>query len=485
MAKRDVLTASDFFRYFQCPHWPYWERFGNPKDRRRLTAAEEQRLADGLAHEKSIVKKQFGTMREVRVVSAPTGFQKTLALMKAGAPVIYQGWLMDGDWIGRPDILERHEGKSVFGNWYYVPIDVKRSHELKKEHLAQLAFYATLLERIQGHFPGEPAIVNGDGERLPAAIHAFQSEFMDLVQKLNRIRAGEMPDPVYRKACVDTSPWGEACFRLAEERNDIALLFNVDVKKLAALRQAGIRTVQDAAALDVDALEGSASGLTRRALEAVRRQAESLSTLSVIIREPFHDPTHGMEIHFDIESYPPEDVDYLYGFWLCDPSGDRYHAFTAERPGDERVMWKTFLAWIETLPSDYTVYHYANYEPSRLTILAKRYGDEANPWLEKFRHQLVDLKELTREHAVFPLHFYSLKAIAKFLGFTWEGDVQGGGESVLAYERWLKTKRQKILDGIIQYNQEDVRATAYVLNWLRSYAVQHGTYAEPYPWEIR
>lgn len=479
MERSAPLTGSDFYRFFQCPHWPYWERFGNPEDRRPLTKEEEKRLADGLAHERDIVTRQYGTPDDLGSIKDPEqAFAKTLELMRAGVPVIYQGWLIDGDWSGKPDLLERHPGKSLFGDYFYVPVDVKRAHELKKQHMCQLSFYATLLERIQGHFPTHPAIINGDGDRLAFDASAFQDEFASIVEQLERIRSGEMPAPVYRKSCKDTSPWGAACLRLAESRRDIALLFNVDVKKLKALRSLGILTIDDAAILDVESLEGRIPGLTRNALEAVRRQAESLVHDSVMIRKPFLDPTMGLEIHFDIESYPPLDLDYLFGFWV----DGSYKAFVAKTAEDEKRMWKDFLSWVGTLPERYTVYHYANYEITRLSVLARRYGDEENQDLERFRNSMVDLKEVVREHAVFPLHFYSLKAIAKFLGFAWEGDVKGGGESVLAYEQWLESSDRSILDAIIQYNREDVQATAHVLAWMRRYAKELQRFTKPFPW---
>jgi len=482
MNENKPLTGSDFYRFFQCPHWPYWERFGDKSLRRDLTREEEKRLDDGLTHEKKIVEKIYGISEDLGVYlqDIDAGVEKTIALMRAGAPVIYQGWLKDDDWVGHPDLLERQPGQSVFGDWFYVPVDIKRAHELKKSHMCQLSFYATLLERVQGHFPTHPAIINGDGERLAFDAAAFESEFANILEQLERIRAKEMPDPVYRKSCQDTSPWGAACFKLASDQRDIALLYNVDVKKLKALRSCGIRTIDDASELNADALEGQVQGLTRNSLEAVKRQAVSLVNHSVAIRRPFIDPTHGLEIHFDIESYPQDDVDYLFGIWL--PDG--YKAFVAERPDKEKQMWKEFLAWTETLPEQYTVYHYANYELQRLSILAKRYGDTDHPHLERFRNSMVDLKEVVREHIVFPLYFYSLKSIAKFLGFHWMGDVKGGGDSILVYGNWLETGNRSLLDSIIQYNREDVQATAHVLAWMRAYAKEQSIYNKPFPWEI-
>ena len=136
------LTATDFYRYIQCPHWPYWELYGDKTDRRPLTAEQEKRMADGLTHEREIVAEQFGEAFTVTTMQED-GAKETLELMRQGVPIIYQGTLMDGDWSGRPDILERINGKSKLGDWYYVPLDVKRSHELKKEHKASGEFWRT------------------------------------------------------------------------------------------------------------------------------------------------------------------------------------------------------------------------------------------------------------------------------------------------------------------------------------------------------
>lgn len=482
---KTIISGKDFYHLIQCPHWPYWNRFGNPKERRPLTEAEEERLADGLEHEKEIVASMFHEVREITETDPESGFRETLELMREGVPFIYQGWLKHGKHLGRPDILERQPGKSIFGNYYYLPVDIKNAHRLKKHHKAQLLFYCRLLENIQEHFPGYPAVINADAERIAFEAEEFLPDYQNMLEKIERITEGECPEPVFRKACTDTSPWGSACLRLAKEKEDIALLYNVDIRRLKAFRYFGIRTIYDAANMDVDAIEGQAPGLTRRALESAKRQAISLTEQSVNIRAPYAEQTAGTEIHFDIESHPPTDRDYLYGLLVRGAEGDAYTSFVAEKPEDEKIMWEQFLSWCDALPDTFTVYHYAPYESQRLRELAKRYHTEDHEGLMTFMNAFIDVKELVRAYAVFPLYFYSLKSIAKFLGFSWKGDVQGGGESIFAYDRWLETGERTTLDSIIAYNKEDVQATAFLLDWLRTYAKQETTYETPFPWNKR
>lgn len=486
MISMDYLTATDFYRSTKCPHWPFFERYATDEEKalkRQMTEEEKSRLEDGLKHEAEVVSKLFENVEAERAPEtkdARTDFEETLKLMKRGVPLIYQGTLTAGEWTGRPDLLERHDGESALGGWHYVPVDVKSSHELQKYQKLQLTFYAALLEKIQKRFPARPAILNIDGERLEFEAADMLREFEETVVELERVRAGERPDPVLRKDCFDVGPWGAACLKFAKSQNDIALLYNVDVKKLRALRGVGVRTLEDAAEMDPFAMDGSAPGLRLHGLEVCKLQAQSLLRNRVTVREPVSLPTTVLEIHFDIESDLPNDTDYLYGFLIREPSGDRYMPFVAESLEEEGDMWRNFLNWIGTLPEVFTIYHFGIYEKTRLSVLEKRYG--GGPDLERFRKAMVDLRQITSRSVIFPIYFYGLKTVAPFLGFSWKGTVKGGGQSIDVFEKFLESKDRSLLDGIIAYNQEDVRATALLKDWLVRYAAERGTYEKPYPW---
>lgn len=486
-AYKDYLTASDYYRFLKCPHWPYYERFATEEEKRLkrdLTEGEKQRLEDGLAHEAEVVKELFKGEKLAEAITtqdAEADCRATLELMRQGVPLIYQGTLTHDDWTGRPDLLRRMEGQSDFGDWFYEPVDIKSSHALEKYHRLQLMFYAVLLEALQGVFPPRGFILNKDRAELAVELGDHASEFEELTQELERIRAGERPDPVLRKSCIDTSPWGAACERLAKSTDDIAQLFNVDVKRLKALRELGVRTVSDAAEMDVVDLDGRAPGLRLHGLEVAKLQAQSLKRGQVIIREAVFLPKTKMEIHFDIESDPPNDVDYLYGFYVRGEEESYYKPFVARRLEDEKLMWQSFLDWIAELPLDYQVIHYAVYEKTRLAVLEKRHG--GSPALELFRERMIDLKQIVASSLVIPQYFYGLKYVAKFLGHAWRGEVKGGGQSVDVFEEYLSTGNEKLLNDIILYNEDDVLATAYVADWCREYATELTAYDPPYPWE--
>lgn len=481
------LTATDFYKFITCPHWPWFELYATEEEqklKRALTSGEERRLDDGLSHERDMMADLTKGQRVTEMATSgdPTAlFQATLQAMHEGAETIYQATLIDGDWHGRPDLLMRVEGASKLGNWHYVPVDIKIAHELKLSHRLQLVFYSFLLERVQGVFPEKAAIVNRDKEWHWFDPKESVQDFEEVLAKLEEIRAGERPPMVLRKACMDTSPWGAACKAQAQAANDIALLYNVDVKKLAALRDLGIHTVEDAARLDVDSLAGAAPGLTAHGLEVMKYQAQSLMSETVFVKEGSSFPESSYEIYFDIESDQPNDADYLFGFLICDGKKKRvYKPFVAEKPEDEGKMWKEFLGWLETLPEEYVVYHYAPYEITRVKLLTNRHGGSGA--LTKFSDRMIDLKPMITKRVTFPLYFYGLKYMCKFLGFSWTGDLQSGGESIDWYERWCETGDRKVLDTIIQYNHDDVNATLFLKQWMEKYAGTVGEFKKPYPW---
>lgn len=483
----DYLTASDYHHYLACPHWPYYERHATEQERglkRDFTESERQRLENGLLHEQEVIKRFYrtGTLVEAaHIEDAEADAEATLALMRQGADLIYQGTLTHEDWTGRPDLLKRVEGESELGAWYYVPMDVKSTHAVEKYQRLQLMFYAVLLEHTQGRFPGCGYVINKDGDEFPVELGEQVAEFEAVTQELERLRAGEKPDPVFRKSCFDVSPWGEACRLYAEATNDIALLFNVDVKKLKALRSLKIRTLEDASEMDVVDLDGRAVGLRTHGLEVAKLQAQSLLHNQVMIRETIELATPPIEIHFDIESDPPNDMDYLLGCLVRGPADTSYIPFVAERLEDEQRMWREFLDWIATLTMPYQVVHFAAYEQIRLSVLERRYG--GSPALDLFRTRMIDLKKIVTSSVVFPQYFYGLKYLAKFLGFSWRGEIQGGGASVDAVEKFFSTGDRRILEQILIYNEDDVRATALLADWCRAYAGKITSYDKPYPWE--
>lgn len=483
----NYITATRIFQYIQCPHWPYYDWHATDTERalkRKVSDGEIKRWEDGVTLEEGYVK-ELSRGEDIVDISiytnAEEAYRKTIQAMEDGVPWIYQGTLIVEDLLGKPDLLYRIPGTSILGNYTYIPIDIKSSHSLQKYQKLQLSFYAYLIEKNIGGEMTAASIVNANKVHIGFDPRLVRTEMLDIVETLRDIRNGKKPACVLRKNCSNIGVWGAVCEADAKAKNDIALLYNVDVKRLAILRELGIHTVYDAARMNPKELEGIAKGLTLHGLEVIKLQAESILHEKVIIREAVSLIPQGIEIHFDIETDPPNDYDYLYGILIRDAKGDTYRAFVARGEGGEKKMWNEFLTWIGSLPLSYTVYHFSPYEKTRLSAMEARYGIDER--LDVFRARMVDIKESVRHTITLPLYFYGLKNILKFLGFTWRSQVQSGGGSIDRYEEYIQTGDEKILDDIILYNEDDVRATAFLRDWITKYAGFVTTYVKPYPWE--
>lgn len=480
------LRDVDIARSFVCPHWPYWDRFGDPALKRDNDEARTSDLFEKLWMEQELI--QTHAPEAVWIDQDLTDEEaaiQTQALMTRGVPAIAHPVLRTDGRQGKPSLLIRTGGTSRLGDWKYAPLDIRRAIHLRKDEAFRLYFYEELLRELQGATPAFLRCLNRDGELFDAPNDQWREEYPAFIRQLERVTQGECPLPVYRKGCADTSPWGQACLALAVERDDIALLFSISQKQMDGLRAQGIETIHQAADMDPLQLEGVAPGLTLRALLRLQRQARSLVDRSVLIREPWPAISAKTIVAFDIETHPGTDQDYLYGF-VVEHAGNthEYTLTTLETPHDEAWLWNQFLALIPTLPPEYAVYHYGDYEVTRLQTLAKRYKTEQNPWLIQFMDRFVDIKELVRDSCIFPLFFYSLKAVAGFLGFAREQDVRHGRDSVLLYEQWLRTQDPTLAQALIQYNRDDVYALIHVLRWAITYATREGLYTEPYPWSV-
>ncbi len=80
--------------------------------------------------------------------------------------------------------------------------------------------------------------------------------------------------------------------------------------------------------------------------------------------------------------------------------------------------------------------------------------------------KLIDLYQVVREAIRVSEPSYSIKYIEKFYLDKRQGDVTNAGSSILFYEKWLESNDPAILKSIADYNEDDVRSTFELRNWL-------------------
>jgi uncharacterized protein len=477
------ITATMFYKHLRCPHWVYWDIHGDESDKAEVNELTQKIWEHGVVHEKEVVG-HYGDFDEVPEYGDENDlFERTAELMVKGSKIIYHGRLIDGAWVGVPDLLFKTSlplgRRSKLGDYIYEPYDIKSSYierpeDVKDEYRFQLAFYALILEKIQGVRPEYGHLIDAEMRTVDVRINEVLDDFHLTLREIEKIIAGEKPAPFLASACKE-SPWFALCKRDAEACDDICLIYKIRRSDHAKLYDAGVKTVTELATANIDDLVESVEGMSRRKLESLQRQARALHEKKLIVIQKNPLPTAPTELYFDIEGDPLRGVEYLFGMLVVKgkKAKGKYEYFLAPTPDDEKTAWYEFLEFVRILPSDAPIFHYGTYERTVVNRLKNRYGGDERA-IEKLEKQMFNLLTTVCESVALPVYFYSLKDIAKQLGFKWRHKAAGGANSITWYEQYLElkdakktaAKAKKILQDIIDYNEDDVRATLHLKRWL-------------------
>jgi uncharacterized protein len=467
-----VIRVSDATAWAHCPRLAWFALHPPPGEPVAPDPFEELIRELGDAHEADVLA------RFPDYVTA-TSADHTQALIAAQTPVIYQPRFVDTALgvVGDPDFLLRE-------NADYRVADAKLALSLdnKKAIKAQLGMYRRL---ARSKLPALVYLGNGDVTEVGDADAAIAESFLVDMQAL-AAAPGE-PETHYSYTKCSTCLYSDHCVPQFRQRDELTLNPAVDARAAAGLRAQGITTLDELAASDpaeirdVPYLKGAA-----------RKQRAVLQALSLktgeVLRVRDADLPPGDYIHFDIESDPlaeqPGGEVYLWGF-LTPPYLASSFAMVwkdRERGADERA-WREFLATVrgfrETCARPVFV-HYSPYERTQIRAYAKRYDDETDPvvrWLLGDDSPLLDIQVVTKAAFVLPVMSYGLKSICRdrrLVNFQWRLEESGSQWSVVRYHDYLAAtdpdEAAAIKAEILTYNEDDVRATAALVDWLRAQA---------------
>ncbi len=336
-----------------------------------------------------------------------------------------------------------------------------------------------------------------DGWRLRSLLerYDFEQTFRVSIAEVAARQTGD-PDhdppplvrPIVNREC-GRCHWWEHC-RPQLDPEDVSLRIDkgaLDSREIVTLRRHGILTVADLAEADLDGLltwylpeVTHRSGAEMRIRIAARR-ARMLLDGRLFDREstgPIEVPGADIEIDFDIESAANGRV-YLWGFLVRSAGGPGvYHEFSRFTDLDdagELELAREAFDWLRSVVESgarVVVFHYSGYEVATIRALADRTGDPLLDWAAGYaEEQFIDLLEIVKNH-YFGVSGLGLKLMARHAGFSWRDEEPGGLNSQVWFAEAVHAEtsqaraaaRQRVLD----YNEDDVLATAHLRAWLRA-----------------
>ena len=316
---------------------------------------------------------------------------ETIAAMRGGAPVIYQGAFFDGDWLGYADFLFRVEKPSTLGDYSYEVVDAKLARHVKVPALLQMCAYSAQLSDAQGIEPDRMHVVLGTMQLETHRLKDYSAYYRSVRERFQTaIRGPEAtsyPEPVAHCAVCCWQPHCEKQWRDDDHLSLVANMRRDHVHKLAA---AGIPTVSALA----DTQVAGVKGIGQPTFQRLHRQAmlqitqRDTATVHYQLLDP-GGPDRGFaslpapspgDLFFDMEGDPfAEDggLEYLFGVVDLVSSKPHYQAFWAHDRTQEKQAFEQFIGFVmarlDQTP-DLHIYHYASYEPDRLKLLMGRHA---------------------------------------------------------------------------------------------------------------
>jgi uncharacterized protein len=395
--------------------------------------------------------------------------------------------LQSGDLLGIPDLLE------LQGDDSYMPVDIKSgsayegadsdTQKVKKHYAVQLALYCDLISKLGFGNPRKGKIIDIHGETEEYDLDQPQGKrnpatWWDLYQELKGRITPLLLDQERNKPALGgickLCHWHDSCLKWLKAAKDPTNLFYLGRAVRDTLeRDLGINRMEELLNLDeADILrrkkadKGFLKGVGESSLtKYINRARISVVTKKPEVRGSYQFPEVGYELFFDIEDDPTQGFVYMHGVYERTRAGERYLHFTATEKTEEaeKDTWNRFWEYIRSLPeNDYAVYYYSHHEKTTYRKMQLFYPNViSESEVDAFfsNPNVIDLYQVVQGQTEWPLSSYSIKAIATYLGFRWRDESPSGALSIQWFNEYLKAKDESILQRILEYNEDDSKAT--------------------------
>jgi uncharacterized protein len=507
-----LLTPSTITAWLDCGHYLtlQHEVEAGVREPARLAVGEMARmlLDKGMAHEQQVLQRYRAEGRSVVEIPGrrrgepfSRWVDRTASMLDEGHEVLYQVPFMHDGIRGIADFVERVSYDD--GTRTYEPVDAKLARQAAKPgHVLQLCFYAEAIRARTGVPPRSLHIELGSGRRESVRHDDVAAYWRRLRGRLRGLVAAPPSQPSVPEPCPHCTfcEFEPVCTQRWRQSDSLIFVAGLRSADRVRLEQRGVSRTAMLADLraDVDGIDPERLGtLVRQAsLQMLAREAppDDPPPFELLDRSTRRDddsdggphqagplvgfaalprPDEG-DVFLDFEGHPfwQADVGLFFLFGLIEQQHGtwQYRAFWAHDPQQEAQATTDLIGHLVTrlrLFPEMHVYHYNHTERTSLVRLTQHYG-VAERRLERLVSDgvFVDLLPVVTGSLQAGVESYGLKHVERLAGFQRSHDIDRGAGAVVEYEHWMGDGDATRLDRIARYNEDDVRATRALRDWL-------------------
>ena len=494
-AERVSITGSMLYDLVACPHRLRMDTFADPSKRDPVSPFVQLLWKKGVLWENEVMADLDTPFTDLSGYRGEEQELKTHEAMRRGDALIYAGRIRDGELLGVPDLLRR-EGAGYIAGDIKSGAGVEGSEDLtkrKKHYAVQLALYTDILERTGISAERRGFIWDIHGNEVDYDFVRPQSsrnprtlwqEYEAVLLHARAILSERQETRAAYAAICKLCHWHSACVKQLKVADDLTLIPELGRTRRDVMMQS-VPTVDALAKADPSEFhEGEKTifrGIGPATLGKFSERARLLAAgpdARPYLKEPLELPSAPVELFFDIEVDPMRDHCYLHGFVERrngDSKSERFVYFFAEGATEEAEKQAFAQAWEFMRASrPCAIYYYAPYEKTIYRKLRDKYSDVCSvDDLEALfdATETVDLyTDVVRKYTEWPTHDYSLKTLARYLGFDWQDTDPSGASSIEWFHQWTDTGDETIRQRILAYNEDDCRATRVLRDALQCMA---------------
>ncbi len=462
---KEDLPAGKMFQILEDP-FGLWCHFHAPKEE----AVDEPNLYENLRGKTDKLVREHWIEKHCSAPITINGtdkekFYNTLKAMQDGVDGIIGGVLWDlrqkeGIYGGVNFLLKVQGGQSVFGNYHYKIVQLKRAGEMKEHYALQTALLNKILTEIQGYDAGEAFFVFKAKEQILTCARVIEraQKAGNLYQA---IRRGEIVPEAKKPPKAALSPWRVFANKYVFEKHDLVLIPHLNNTMRAILRENKINTYDDIVAVGFEKIKELLSDPTYPENTPVLTYAHALAYVKnkpvLRAKGKFPPPIKKRNLYFDFEAtetFEENNISFIYLIGVWDKEEGTFVPFVAKEEKEEEIIFKQFADYVKSCGDDVALYHWTEYEVKKMKKLQSKYPNIQKE-LEYLVSVCLDLKIVVERAFYLPSPSLSLKAAAPALGFNWRQKDCGAMDSMVYFTKWLKDGDEAALKKVLMYNEDD------------------------------